>query len=76
LLLTKETKEMLLRDERSLIIFRTFDKKGMKLIIVETTKEFRDKAIEFLDSICIELGSSNLDSDIVSKIIEEKLIRG
>lgn len=75
LILSGDTKEMLLRDERSLIIFGLLDKKGMKLMIIETTKEFRDEAAEFLDSICEILKNRNLSTEVVTKVIEEELMR-
>lgn len=74
LVLAKDTREMLMRDERSLVIFRPLDKACMRLILLETTKEFRSNVEDFLDELCEKLGGGDLTPERVSATIEEILL--
>jgi len=69
LLLAKDTKEMLLRDERSLVLMEFLDRQGLRLAIVETTKEFRDNAIDFLGRL-VEMINDNLIYEEIMSAIE------
>ncbi len=74
LVLAKDMKEMLLRDGRSLLMLRPIDKKGLKLLLVETTREFSMNAREIIEEIIGKLQSS-YSLDMISRLLEEVLIR-
>jgi len=73
LILAKDTKEVVLKDERSLLIIRPLDKKGLKLLMIETTREFRDNASNLIDRVVSSIGENALDPEYLSRTLEEML---
>jgi len=74
LILAKDTREMLLRDERSLLLFRPIDRKCLKLVIIETTKEFRDEAMELAEKLATELEQRGITRDVIVELFENILM--
>ena len=68
LLLARDTEEMLMRDERSLLLMRFLDRRRFRLAIVETTKEFKDNANDFLGRLVEMVGDNLLYEEVISAI--------
>ncbi len=73
LILSKDMKEILLKDERSLVLFGSLDKTGLRLILVETTKEFKDSSLAFIDNLVERLRGKDLTLEAIENAIEDVL---
>lgn len=74
MILSRDTKELLLKDERTLLIFSPIDEKGLRLLIIETTREFRENSYKFLNTLLEKIKNCSLEpmrlADIISNIVE------
>ena len=75
LVLSKDTKEVLLRDDRTLILLRPLDEKYLKLILVETTKAFRDSAYRLLDEFFSLVKEENISDENFVRLLEDAIER-